>query len=95
MQAASLEILEKANVPAPQARAIVQAIEFELIAAKDTLATKHDIIELRQGMGELRHGLELKMEGVKTEVVRWVFLAVVGLIPIMSGVMYFLLQNTR
>ena len=46
MQAASLEVLEKANVPAPQARAIVQAIEIELSASQSTLATKHDLEEL-------------------------------------------------
>jgi hypothetical protein len=37
MQAASLEVLEKANVPAPQARAIVQAIEMKLEALRDEL----------------------------------------------------------
>ena len=39
VQAASLEILEKAAVPPAQARAIVQAIEIEIAGAKDTLAT--------------------------------------------------------
>jgi hypothetical protein len=43
VQAASLEVLEKAAVPPAQARAIVQAIEIELAGARDTLATKHDL----------------------------------------------------
>ena len=43
VQAASLEILEKAAVPPAQARAIVQAIEIEIAGAKDTLATKQDM----------------------------------------------------
>lgn len=47
MQAESLEVLEKASVAPAQARAIVRAIEIELAAAKDTLATKHDIVSLR------------------------------------------------
>jgi hypothetical protein len=47
MEAASLEVLEKANVPAQQARAIVQAIEIELTGARNTLATKQDLTELR------------------------------------------------
>ncbi len=81
MQAESLEILEKANVPGAQARAIVQAIEIEIAGAKDSVATKHDVLllreetkelgrELRQEMKELRHGLELKIEGLRTEVAR-------------------------
>ena len=56
MQAASLEILEKAALPPAQARAIVQAIE--IAGAKDTLATKHDLLLLRhevtEKLGELR-----------------------------------------
>jgi len=60
VQAASLEILEKANVPAPQARAIVQAIEIEIAGAKETLATKQDILIVRHEMAEMR--AELKTE---------------------------------
>src|SRR5436853_2613886 len=60
MQAASLEVLEKANLPAPQARAIVQAIEIEIAGAKETLATKQDILILRHEMAEMR--AELKTE---------------------------------
>ena len=48
VQPASLEVLEKAAVPPAQARAIVQAIEIEIAGAKDTLATKQDILILRQ-----------------------------------------------
>jgi hypothetical protein len=65
VQAASLEILEKANVPAPQARAIVQAIEIEIADAKETLATKQDILILRHEMAEMR--AELRHE-LKTEI---------------------------
>src|SRR5205085_8854884 len=61
MQAASLEVLEKANLPAPQARAIVQAIEIEIAGARDTLATKQDTLLLRQDMAELGHDLRQGM----------------------------------
>src|SRR5579875_3828936 len=47
MQAESLEVLEQANVPATQARAIVRAIEIEIAGATDTLATKHDIAPVK------------------------------------------------
>jgi hypothetical protein len=58
VQAESLEVLEKADVPPAQARAIVRAIEIEIVGAKDTLATKHDILLLRQEMVGLRTDLE-------------------------------------
>jgi len=54
MQAESLEVLEKASVAPAQARAIVRAIELEIAGAKDTLATKHDLLGLQQGFEVLR-----------------------------------------
>ena len=48
MQAESLEVLEKASVAPTQARAIVRAIEIEIAGAKDTLATKQDVLGLHQ-----------------------------------------------
>jgi hypothetical protein len=48
MQAESLEVLEKADVAPAQARAIVRAIEIEIAGARDSLATKHDLLLLGQ-----------------------------------------------
>jgi hypothetical protein len=61
MQAESLEVLEKADVAPAQARAIVRAIEIELSGAKDTLATKHDVLLLRQEMAEMRGELRAEI----------------------------------
>src|SRR5207302_712025 len=68
VQAASLEILEKAAVPPAQARAIVQAIEIEIAGAKDTLATKHDVLILRHEIAELRTELRSEMTELRTEL---------------------------
>ena len=68
MQAASLEILEKAAVPPAQARAIVQAIEIEIAGAKDTLATKQDVLILRHEIAELRTELRSEMTELRTEL---------------------------
>jgi hypothetical protein len=72
MQAESLEILEKADLPAAQARAIVRAIEIEIAGAKDTLATKHDLLllrtELRSEMAELHTELRAAMASLGTEL---------------------------
>ena len=68
VQPASLEVLEKAAVPPAQARAIVQAIEIEIAGAKDTLATKQDVLALRHEMAELRTGLRQEMAELRTEL---------------------------
>jgi hypothetical protein len=54
VQPESLEVLEKADVPPAQARAIVRAIELEIAAAQDTLATKHDVLGLQHDIGMSR-----------------------------------------
>jgi len=56
MHAELLEVLEKASVSSTLARAIVRAIEIEIeiAGAKDTLATKHDFLVLRQEIERLR-----------------------------------------
>jgi hypothetical protein len=59
MQVESLEVLEKASVAPAQARAIVRAIELEIAGAKDTLATKHDLLGLQQGFEVLRREFEV------------------------------------
>jgi len=68
VQPASLELLEKAAVPPAQARAIVQAIEIEIAGAKDTLATKQDMLILRHEMAELRTELSQEMGDLRTEL---------------------------
>ena len=76
--------LEKANMPAAQARAIAQAIEIELLAQRDVLATKADL-----------HQLELKIESSKGELVRWVFLCILGQTAMLLGAAYFFVTRLR
>jgi hypothetical protein len=68
MQAESLEVLEKADVAAPQARAIVRAIEIEIAGAKDTLATKHDLVLLSSDLRGEMSGLHAQMSELRTEM---------------------------
>src|SRR5579885_1166173 len=67
MQAASLEVLEAANVPPGQARAIVRAIEIEIAGARDVLATKDDIQLLRSEMPLLRFETAQEIERLRSE----------------------------
>jgi hypothetical protein len=68
MQAESLEVLEKASVAPAQARAIVRAIEIEIAGAKDTLATKQDLFELRSEVRQLAAELRGEMTGLAAEL---------------------------
>ncbi|HEU4617121.1 MAG TPA: hypothetical protein VFV10_03735 [Gammaproteobacteria bacterium] len=73
MQAESLEVLENAAVPPAQARAIVRAIEIEIAGAKETLATKHDLVLLRQDLykeiADLRVDVNGRIAELRTQVI--------------------------
>jgi hypothetical protein len=104
MQAESLEVLEKANLPSGQARAIVRAIEIELAGARDTLATKHDILvlrqemhqqisgvqsELRQEMAELRGELKAEIHASASSITRQMYASLLGQMAVLLGIAYF------
>ena len=99
MLAASLDILEKAQVPPLQARAIVQAIELELVAQHDVLATKQDLAlfkqDFRHDLQEMRHALELKIEQVRSELIRWVFTVMLGQTAAVLGIVYFMVDHFK
>lgn len=104
MQAESLEVLEKASVAPAQARAIVRAIEIEIAGAKDTLATKHDLLELGTGLrgemgalatqlgGEIdKLGAQLREELHRAVggVIRQMYMAILGQMAVLLGFAYF------
>lgn len=68
VQPESLEVLEKAAVPPAQARAIVRAIEIEIAGAKDTLATKQDLLVLRHEIADVRAELKADVAELRHEV---------------------------
>ena len=88
MQAESLEVLEKADVPPGQARAIVRAIEIELSGAAHTLATKHDLHELR---AELR----VEIQASARSIVRQMYMAILGQMAVLLGFAYFFATHLR
>jgi hypothetical protein len=95
MQAESLEVLEKASVAPAQARAIVRAIEIEIAGAKDTLATKHDLVELAATLRTeiARLGGELRAE--IAGVTRQMYMALLGQTALLLGFFYFFLTQLR
>ncbi|HEX5047822.1 MAG TPA: hypothetical protein VFX89_11945 [Gammaproteobacteria bacterium] len=97
MQAESLEILEKADVPPAQARAIVRAIDVE-IGAHDTLATKQDLAVLHGEMANLRVDFA-KLEGRVAEsassITRQMYMAILGQMAVLLGFAYFFATHVR
>jgi hypothetical protein len=95
MQAESLEVLEKASLAPAQARAIVRAIEIEIAGAKDTLATKSDLIALaatlRTEMAKQGGDLRAEIAGVT----RQMYLALLGQAAVILGFFYFFLTQLR
>jgi hypothetical protein len=110
VQPESLEVLEKADVPPAQARAIVRAIEIEIGGAKDTLATKHDLqtlrsdlreemsalrSELRQEIAEARGELKAEIHGSASSVSRQMYAALLGQMAVLLGFAYFFATHVR
>ena len=106
MQVESLEVLERAEVAPAQARAIVRAIEIEIAGAKDTLATKHDVLTLRQeiagldagfrsAMAELRGELRAEIHASASGVTRQMYVAVLGQMAVLLGFAYFFATRLR
>ncbi len=110
MQAESLEVLEGADLPSSQARAIVRAIEIELAGAKDVLATKNDIVLLRADMKELRADLRGELESrisdlrgeLRAEihasagsVTRQMYTAMLGQMAVLLGLAYFFVTHLQ
>jgi len=104
MQAESLEVLEKADVPSGQARAIAHAIGIEIAGARDTLATKHDILVLRQEISDVRSGLRHEMAELRGELkaeihasvsslARQMYASVLGQMAVLLGIAYFFVTN--
>lgn len=103
MSLAALEILEQAQFPPAQARAIARLFEVESAARNEQFATKSDLDQLESRLearfdlklGELRSQLGVQIVGVRTECMRWTFLTMIGQVGLLTGIMYFLLQNLR
>jgi hypothetical protein len=86
MRVATFELLENADLPARQARAIAHAIEMECAAQHDPLATKLDLVKLG---ADLRTELHQLLHDTKSELVRWMFLVMLGQTAALAAAGYF------
>ena len=83
MNPASLELLEK-QLPPAQARAILMAMDVELASRDAALATKRD---LQEGLREVEHRLELKIETLRGDLIRWSFAFWVAQLAAVAGLL--------
>jgi len=110
MHISSLEILEKTKLPPDQARAILKVMEAELATNHEPLVAKiadlgakvaalaAKVADLGVKVAALReafHGLELKLESARSDLVRWVFVCTFGQAALLAGVVYFVLTYVR
>ncbi len=99
MNATSLDILEKTQLPSSQARAILQVMELELAAREDSLATKDEVkdalhsLELR--MESMRSELKSDIKGLEGRLMRWVLTCMMGQTAVIAGAVYFGLTHLR
>jgi hypothetical protein len=63
-------------------------IETETVNRRDDWAT-------RTQLAETRTELKVEMHQVKSDLLRWMFSALMGQTLLIMGIMYFLLQNAR
>jgi hypothetical protein len=82
MKTASLEILEKSELPTAQAYAILKVMELEMASAQEILATKYDILALR-----------IEMKGIEGALSRWVLTCILGQTAVLAGLGYFFVTH--
>jgi hypothetical protein len=99
MSLAALEILEEAQLPSAHARAIVRALEADSSARLESLATKTDLALLKGELiafkGEIKGDLAALKGNLRGELVRWIFAVMTGQTAVLTGIMYFLLNQMR
>jgi hypothetical protein len=89
MQTASLDLLEKTELPANQARAILQAMELEITARQESSATKSELRDAFHSLDLKMEALRAEMKGLEGRLTRWVFTCILG----QTAVLYFALTH--
>jgi hypothetical protein len=68
MKTASLEILEKAELPPAQAHAILKVMESEMASAHEPLATKGDVLAVRADLLADMQTVKADMRALRAEL---------------------------
>lgn len=84
-----LGILEAANIEPPKARAIAESLEIAFREQEEDLTTR---LMTKQDGSEIRRELEVKIEGTKAEIIKWMFLFWLGQVAATVAVVKFLIH---
>ena len=106
MQTASLDLLEKTQLPPNQARAILQAMEMEIAARGEPFVTRAELKDalhsLEAKIDALRSEMNIKFESaqanlnaVEGKLMRWTLTCVLSQTAVMAGALYFALTHLR
>lgn len=82
-----LNILEAANIEPPKARAIAESLELAFREQEEDLSEK--LMTKLDGV-DLRRELDVKIEGTKAEIIKWMSLFWLGQIAVTAGLIKFL-----
>ena len=93
MKTISLEIVEKSELPAAQAHAILKVMESELASAQETLATKADLLAVKAELKAEISALDVKITGVEGRLSRWVLTCILGQTAVLAGLGYFVVTR--
>jgi hypothetical protein len=86
MQVDALDILTTKGRFAPEvARAIGEAMDLQIERAHERLATSRQLSEVDADWKRAVASLEVKLEQVKSDIVRWMFAALAGQAAVVFG----------
>jgi hypothetical protein len=93
MYVATLDILtEKGGFNPQAARAIGEAIDLEIARSRDISPTREDVAECRRALGEEIGSLRGETHTMKADLVRCVFIVIMGQTATLLGVVYFFMK---
>jgi len=110
MQSTSLDSLLKSQLPMNPARAILDAVDLEITAREEVLATKSEMQEalhalqmeiqgfrgdFRAEIQALRSELVVKIAESEAKLARWVLTCTLGQSAMIGGAVYFALKHLR
>ena len=86
MQLAALDILITKGGFAPEsARAIGEAVDLEIERSRESLATSQQLTDTRYELKAEIAAVLVKLEATKSEILRWMFVAMTGQTIVLVG----------
>ncbi len=85
-----LSILEAANIEPPKARAIAESLELAFREQEEELSGK---LMTKLDGAEIRRELDVKIEGTKAEIIKWMFLFWLGQVAVTAALIKLLAGN--